>query len=310
MISNFKFIVGFAALLAAAAGFGFGASASAQVVEQSSDSSAGANAAPRLGAPPIPGAGGEVGFAPPAMPDFGADIQSIDAAEFEALAAVTERIDRYLVVDEDGTVRLPDAVTAEMLDVDPVFLADFRAALGYSNQLIERGEIIVNPDLTVEAGENLDLAPIGMQPEPGLPGAALDGAGGGVAVDGAEPDWHAYGYPSGAMFYNSYGTYHRYSRSYYALCSSMAAYLGYPHISTSLVYFYTYSSSYLSSACYNPYGLYYFLPYTSGCSGYYSPCFGSFGSKVGYLWTHSYAYDPSCRCTGSTWSWRGYWMRY
>lgn len=242
----------------------------------------------------------------------------IDEAAFEDLAAITERLDAHLSLDANGLVQLDADVSAEELGVDEVFLANYRAALAHSNALIERGELTVDADLTVRAGSSFAALPSsGTLPGP-LPGAKLDGA---AAVDGAVPDaavpqWGAYGYGSGAMFFNSYNTFYQYRFRYYGLSSAMAAYLGYPHMSSSLNYFYTYNNQYLSNSCYNPYGVYYFLPYQTGCQFYnsgvrsYQPCYGNLGYKPAYYWQQTNTYSSSCRCYQSNWQWQGYWSRY
>jgi len=243
----------------------------------------------------------------------------IDEAAMADLAAITERLDAHLSLDADGLVRLADGVTAAQIGVDEAFLADYRKALEFSNVLIERGELTVDADLTVHAGERFVVQPSsGIVPGP-VPGASLSG---GASVDGgadsvaAVPDWGAYGYGSGAMFYNSYNTFYRYRFSYYGLSSAMSAYLGYPHLSPSLNYFYTYNNQYLSNSCYNPYGVYYFLPFQSTCQFYnsgmrsYQPCYGNLGYKPAYFWQQTNTYSASCRCYRSNWQWQGYWSRY
>ncbi len=259
----------------------------------------------------LPISGGNFQISAPA-PDMSNFEDVIDAETMADLEAITERLDAHLYVDVDGTVKLPDHLTAEMLDVEPEFLANFRSALGYSNQLILDGQIVVGEDLTVSAGEGFDWtgSDPGIVPGPG-PGSSIDGQG---STDGDELDWNAYRYSSGCMFYNSYSTYSRYSRSYYGLCSTMAAYIGYPHISPSLVNFYTYNSSYLGGSCYNPSGMYYYMPYTSGCRSYvggsYAPCYSGLSYKPAYFWTRTYSYSSSCGCNTYNWAWQGYWARY
>lgn len=261
----------------------------------------------------LPISGGHFEVTAPA-PDMSMFQDVIDADTMVDLEKITERLDAHLYVDADGTVKLPDHLTAEVLDVEPEFLANFRAALEYSNELILDGQIVVGDDLTVSAGETFEWpgAEPGLIPGPG-PGTVVDGAPG-ASTGGDELDWNAYRYSSGCMFYNSYSTYSRYSRSYYGLCSTMAAYIGYPHISPSLVSFYTYNSSYMGSSCYNPTGMYYYLPYTSGCRSYiggaYAPCYSSLGYKPAYFWTRSYGYSSGCGCYTYNWAWHGYWARY
>jgi hypothetical protein len=132
-------------------------------------------------------------------------------------------------------------------------------------------------------------------------------------TDNEVPDWSAWGYSHGSMYYNSYSTYQNYyrTRSYYGLCNSMAAYLGYPRYSGSLVNFYTYNSSYINRYCYQNSGSYYFLPYSSrnSCIGGY-PGYSQCGYKPAYFWGQSYAYNSSCRCYQNSWSWQGSWTRY
>lgn len=241
----------------------------------------------------------------------------IDEAASADLVAITERLDAHLSLDANGLVRLDDDVTAAEIGVDETFLSNYRKALAFSNVLIERGELTVDADMTVHAGENFAVQPDnGAVPGP-VPGASLMGDASTVAVpDAAVPQWGAYGYGSGAMFYNSYNTFYQYRFNYYGLSSAMAAYLGYPHISPSINYFYTYNNQYLSNSCYNPYGVYYFLPYQSTCQYYnsgirsYQPCYGNLGYKPAYYWQQTNTYSASCRCYQSNWQWQGYWSRY
>lgn len=233
----------------------------------------------------------------------------IDAEDFEDLAAITDRIDPHLYVDDAGLVQLAD-VSAEELGVTEEFLADFQLALSYSNELIANGEIVVAEDMTVSPGETFERQPGSAGLDAVSEGESLDGA----APQGAVPDWSAYGYSSGAMYYNSYGTYQRYRSNYYGLCSAMAAYLRYPHFSQNLNYFYTYNNYYINNSCYNSYGVYYYLPYQQGCQyrsgSSYSPCYGNLGYKPAYYWQQSYGYNAQCRCYQYNWQWQGYWSRY
>jgi hypothetical protein len=209
-------------------------------------------------------------------------------------------------------VQLRD-VSADQLGVTDEFLANYREALDYANQTIRDGNIVVNDDMTVDAvqrlGGDFNIGLPGFTWGKGaLPEADLGGLAGAApdahpSADGAaEPEWGAWGYPSGAIFYNSYSDWTYYRYSYYGLCSSMAAYLGLPWMSPSLVYFYGYNQPYLGRYVYNPMGVYYYMPY--------SYCQNSFGYKPGYFWTRSYMYNYGCGCYQYQWAWQGFWLRY
>src|SRR3990172_1343218 len=85
--------------------------------------------------------------APVAPPVIGGSAGVIDAAAFQEVVDITERIAPYLYVGDDGLVHMRD-VTAAELDVTEQFLADYREAMRHSNTLIARGEIQVAPDMT------------------------------------------------------------------------------------------------------------------------------------------------------------------
>ena len=219
----------------------------------------------------------------------------LDAESFREVAAITERITPYLFVAEDGTVQLRD-VTAADLGVTEQFLADYRAAMAYSNELILAGEVSVSPDMKVTVRDR--YAPDPADTLQGVPGASVDAAEPQAAV----PDWGAWNYNSGAMFYNSYGDWTYYRNTYYGLCNSMAAYVGYPWMSRNLIYFYGYNQQYFQNYCYNPMGTYYYMPY--------SYCYSGLGYKPAYFWTRTYAYYGSCGCYQYQWAWQGFWCRY
>ena len=250
-----------------------------------------------------PANGGSV--APPEASTFD---NVIDAAEMDDLVAITERIDQHLTVGEDGLVRLDADVSAADLGVSEAFLANYRDALAESNKLIERGEIVVDADMRVTPTEKL----IGefKKAGPGAGGRAGDAE---EAVDAAPgepvPDWCAWNYNTGAMYYNSYNTYRTYRNNYYGLCNSMAAYTGCSRCAPSLQYFYSYNNSYLNNYCYQNYGVYYYLPYQNSC-GSYNPCYGNLGYKPMYYWGQTRTYNYNCRCNTYNWQWNGYWGRY
>lgn len=250
------------------------------------------------------------------------DAQSVvDADEMGDVLDLVTRLEPHLYVAADGTMQLRDGVTAEMLGVTETFLADYRAAMADSNTLIEQGDVTLAADFTVsmKALPERNIGLIGM-PSPG--GAATEGdaaASDAPALAGASPDnWSAYGYQSGAMFYNSYNVYRQYYNNYYNLCNTMAAYIRQPWISSNLAYFYGYNGGYLNNSCYPNSGMWYYLPYQSGCQqwvptlrSYTNQCYGTtVGYRPGYLWQNRYTYNTGCRCYQQQWQWQGYWMRY
>lgn len=251
----------------------------------------------------------------------------VDAAEMADVLDLVQRMEPYLYVAEDGTMQLRDDATAEALGVSQAYLDDYRAAMADSNTLIERGEVTLSPDFEVTMAALPDGA---VNPVIGLPGpggavtegdgAASDASLGGASMlSGASPDnWSAYGYNTGAMFYNSYNVYRQYYNNYYNLCNTMAAYIRQPWISSNLAYFYGYNGNQLNNSCYQSQGMWYYLPYQQGCQqwvptlrSYTNQCYGStVGYRPGYLWQSRYAYNNNCRCYQSQWQWQGYWMRY
>lgn len=249
------------------------------------------------------------------------DANVVDAAEMAEVADLVETMEPYLYVAADGTMQLRD-VTAETLGVSQEFLDNYRAAMVNTNALIERGEVTLAADFTVtmKALPDRAVSPIIGMPAPG--GAATEGEGmanDASALASASPDnWSAYGYSSGAMFYNSYNVYRQYYSNYYNLCNTMAAYIRQPWISNNLAYFYGYNGSYLNNSCYQNTGMWYYLPYQSGCQqwvptqrSYTNQCYGNtVNYRPGYLWQSRYAYNNNCRCYQSQWQWQGYWMRY
>ena len=249
-------------------------------------------------------------------PDMGPG-QAIAPEDLTAIRELTTAIEPHLVVGDDGLVSLPDDVTADELGVTPEFLANFRAALDYSNEAIAAGDIVVHDDLTVKATERLNTAVnrgdfnrpgLGRAVLPGRPiqgdasVASLDADAAPAAVDGPVPEWGAWGYTNGAIFYNSYRDWQHYRNAYYGLCNTMAAYLGNPWMSRSLIYLYGYNQHYFNQYCYNPAGVYYYLPY--------SYCRSGFGYKPGYYWTRQYAFNYRCGCYQYQWAWQGFWLRY
>lgn len=246
----------------------------------------------------------------------------VDAAEMDDVLDLVQRMEPYLYVAEDGTMQLRDDATAEALGVSQDYLDNYRAAMADSNTLVQRGEVTLSSDfkVTVAPLPERFLGPVIGVPNPG--GAVTEGAGAAgdaAALDGASPDnWSAYGYNSGAMFYNSYNVYRQYYNNYYNLCNSMAAYIRQPWISSNLAYFYGYNTGYLNNSCYQNQGMWYYLPYQQGCQQwvptqrtYTTQCYGStVNYRPGYLWQSRYAYNNSCRCYQSQWQWQGYWMRY
>jgi len=227
----------------------------------------------------------------------------IDAQEFSEVVDITQRLTPHLYVGDDGLVRLRDVSAAE-LGVSEQFLANFREAMTYSNQLIARGEMKVEKDMrtTMTARETL-RGQIGVEPGPGA-----DAAGAAAAADGgAAPNWGGWDYGTGAMFYSSYGDWTYYRYNYYPLCNTMAAYIYRPWMSTSLCNFWGYNQSYFQNYCVNPLGTYYYMPYQYCCQQTYS-C-GS-GYKPAYFWTRAYYYQSSCRCYQYNWNWQQFYLRY
>jgi len=237
------------------------------------------------------------------------DENVLDKAEYQAASDFTMRVTPYIHLDDTGVPRLDAGVTAEMMGVDQEFMDNFVAALDFAGQAILDGSIVVNDDLTVDvAGASSVSGPV-FGPSATIPGGedTIDSA-----VGDASLDWQSWRYNSGAMFYNSYQDYYSYYYSrYYVLCSSMAAQLGYPWMSTNLVYFYSYNGWYFNQHCSNPYGMYWFMPYSSSGCYQYNPCYCCGVSyRPIYVWVVTYRYYPSCGCQQPTWGWQGYWARY
>jgi len=90
----------------------------------------------------------------------------------------------------------------------------------------------------------------------------------------------------------------------------MAAALGYPWLSSNLMYFYAYNNSYFSNNCYRDYGTYFFLPYSTTCQQY-NPCWCcGMSYRPVYFWVRATGYDHTCGCYRYNWQWQGYWARY
>ena len=248
---------------------------------------------------------------PAAAPDLSAfdDSMVIDEAEFRELSDAVQRITPHITVDDEGLPQL-EGVTAADLGVSEEFLRNFKRAMEFSNEAIAKGEFEVNDDLTIEV-----LGPAASS----LPSADLVPAGedkpvGPLQTVGDETvEWSSWNYPNqGAMFYNSYYDYWNYYHNrYYVLCNGMAAALGYPWMSTNLMYFYGYNGWYFQRYCYQGYGMYFYLPYSQGCCRMYNPCWcGGMCYRVVYIWVRVVQYNPMCRCYQYNWNWTGYWGRY
>jgi hypothetical protein len=257
---------------------------------------------------------------PMTVPDPGAvpstiglsDAQVLDASEFAAVSDAAQRLTPYITVGADGLPRLAD-VRAEEIGVDPVFLENFRQAMTFANTTITEGHLVVNRDLTVSTA-GLDIR---ADPGNGIVAGERYGAaspapiGGVVGSGGDTPQWGTWHYPQGAMFYNTYSDYWSYYYNrYYVLCNSMAAALGYPWLSSNLMYFYAYNNSYFSNNCYRDYGTYFFLPYSTTCQQY-NPCWCcGMSYRPVYFWVRATGYDHTCGCYRYNWQWQGYWARY
>jgi hypothetical protein len=248
-------------------------------------------------------------YDPSAGPDLTAfdDESVLDAAEFRALSDTIQRITPFVYVDESGLPQLDD-VAAQDLGVDEEFLDNFRLAMEFTNKAIADGQFKVNPDLTVEAlgGGSASAGLVPAQPY-GEPSTTLP------VVGDETVDWNSWNYPNrGAMFYNTYYDYWTYyHHRYYVLCNGMAAALGYPWMSTNLMYFYGYNNWYFNSHCYQNYGMYYYLPYSMGCCRMYNPCYcGGMSYRPVYIWVRVTVYNYACRCYQYNWNWQGYWGRY
>lgn len=248
------------------------------------------------------------GIAPSVPVEAGTFDMVVDPQEMAEVEQISARIDEHLSLDGQGLVQLNADVTAEQLGVSPEFLDNYRKALTFSNQLISSGQITVDANLKVTATGNF-VGSVNM-PAPGNPGGKGKASepGEGAVADNDVPDWCSWRYNSGAMYYNSYNTWNTYGRSgqYYGLCNSMAAYIGYPWMSSSLNNMYTYNSNYFNNYCYPNQGSYYFLPYSSynSCGGY-NPCYNQCSMKPAYFWTRNYTYSYSCRCYQYQWQWSG-----
>lgn len=224
----------------------------------------------------------------------------LDAQEFAEVVDLTKLITPYIYIDAAGMPRLQDVSAAE-IGVPEEFLANFKLAMGYSNQLIVRGTLKVAPDMKTTMVGAPTPGRISLDP---VPGAGTTG----IAPDtGADPNWGGWDYNTGAMFYSSYGDWTYYRYNYYPLCNSMAAYIRRPYMSTSLVNFWGYNQNYFQNYCYSNYGTYYYMPYQYACQQYYG-C--NVGYKPAYFWTRSYYYQPSCGCYQYNWNWQQFNCRY
>jgi hypothetical protein len=247
-----------------------------------------------MAAPPVPVSG--------RVPAPTAGMDVVDATQMQVVSDITRRITPYLYVDERGVVRLRD-VTAAQLGVSEQFLADYRAAMVNSNALIERGEMRVSPDLKVTFPAAPAVRPIA----PSAPGnAALDSVAGASVTDGgpseAVPQWGAWDYGQGGMFYNSYNDWTYYRYNYYGLVNGMAAWLHMPWLSPPLMYFYGYNQYYFTIYTYPGYGTYFYVPY--------SYCHQQLGYKPAYFWGQQYGWYSGCGCYRYNWVWIGFWGRY
>lgn len=229
----------------------------------------------------------------------------LDMTGYRAASDFARRVTPYVHLDGSGVPRLDAGVSADELGVTSEFMADFESALGFAAQAIRQGRVVVREDLTVET-----VGPISAAPAMALDSAAPfpDSAGPGDA----SLDWQSWRYNSGAMFYNSHEDYWSYFYNrYYVLCSSMAAQIGYPWMSTNLVYFYAYNGWSFSRYCGSGSGMYWFMPYSSSGCYQYNPCYCCGVSyRPIYIWVMTYQYVPSCRCQQQVWGWQGYWARY
>jgi hypothetical protein len=247
----------------------------------------------------------EAGTAPLAALPAGLEADAvIDAQEMTEVVDLTKRITPYLVVGDDGLVRLKDATAAE-IGVSEEFLANYKAAMEFSNQLIARGEMTVAPDMrTTMTSLAGSLRPgAGLEPGP-RPDAVVEGA---ADAEGAAPTWGGWDYGQGAMFYSSYNDWTYYRYNYYPLCNSMAAYIYRPWMSTSVCNYWGYNQQYFQNYCYSNYGMYYYMPYQYCCQTNYG-CNSS--HKPMYLWTRSYYYQSNCRCYQYNWAWQLMYARY
>jgi len=231
----------------------------------------------------------------------------LDRSGYEEAADFARRVMPFVHLDAAGVPRLDGSVTAARLGVSEAFLSDFEAALHFAADAIRDGRIVVNADLTVDTVGEAPAAAHGIEPAEPFGAGMLD-----AAIEDPSLDWQSWRYNTGAMFYNSYQSYwtHFYNR-YYVLCSSMAAYIGYPWMSTNLVYFYAYNSAFFSRYLHASHGMYWFLPFSgTGCAAY-QPCYCCGVSyRPVYIWILSYQYYPSCRCQQAVWGWQGFWGRY
>jgi hypothetical protein len=227
----------------------------------------------------------------------------LGAEEFAEVVDLTKLITPYIYVDATGMPRLQD-VSAQQIGVSEEFLANFKMAMTYSNQLVARGTMKVAPDMTTTMVGATAPGRIGLDPRgPGTTGITPDAA----TDKGADPTWGGWDYNSGAMFYSSYGDWTYYRYNYYPLCNSMAAYIRRPYMSTSLCNFWGYNQNYFQNYCYSTYGTYYYMPYAYACQNNYG-C--NVGYKPAYFWTRSYYYQPSCGCYQYNWNWQQFNCRY
>lgn len=237
---------------------------------------------------------------PAPLPPTGANTTVVDATQMATVVDIVQRIEPYLYVGSDGLVRMAE-VSASELGVTEQFLADYRRAMDYSNALITRGEIRVNPDLSVSL--------LRSTPDPSAY-AAPDAAGGNLAGDEVAlspyrevtPDWAGWNYGQGAMFFNTYEDWTYYRYNYYGLCNGMAAWIGMPRMGPVLILFYGYNQYYFVAYCYPGYGTYFYIPY--------SYIDYPFGYKPAYFWARQWGYCGPCRCYCYQWMWLGFWLRY
>lgn len=221
---------------------------------------------------------GSAQAAPPA--DAETDGLKIDSAAMQTISDFARRSEAYLVRNADGTVQLTTN-DAAALGVTEKFLTDYKAALDNINAEVRSGKLIAQADGSLRPSVETAQAPA--QPAaraPKLPAGAqlvenptaeqLAKARPSLAAGGPDnsTDWYVRNYNN--TFYVTWTAsdayYYRYYPYYYSWPAAMAAYVGYPYISTRLVYLFSYSYNWpYFSQCTYPYGAVWYIPWNYLC---------------------------------------------
>ncbi len=255
--------------------------------------------------------------AAPAATD-GSDGLRIDSDAMAKVADIAKRSEAYLVKNADGTVTL-NLDNAAAIGATDKFLADYKAALANINAEIRAGHFKAQADGTLKVAADAkaptqkSAAPAGLKLPAGatlvenptaeqLAAARPAPLARGQGSPSLAPDWNVVNNGYFYVTWTSYDAYwYRYYPYYYTWPAAMAAYVGYPYISTRLVYLFTYSYNYpyFTSATY-PFGVYWYIPWNYLCNvcgvGYY-PVY--FYTRYVYYYYGYYYYG---------YTWRGYYL--